>query len=62
MSKLGFQGISKLQVKVLCETLLTSGKGFSVQDAKCGCRNKWTEVHNAVVIARDEMATERVDK
>lgn len=33
MSKMDFQGISKLQVNVLCETLLTSGKGFPVQDA-----------------------------
>lgn len=32
MSKVGFQGISKLKVKVLCETLLTCGKEFSVQD------------------------------
>lgn len=29
---MGFQGISKLQTKVLCETFLTSRKGFSAED------------------------------
>lgn len=62
MSKMCFQGRGKLQVKVLCETLLTSGKGFSVQNANVAAGKKQTEVYNAVVIARDEMGTQRVGK